>query len=103
VIDGVMYVQAKNNSLVALDAMTGKELWTHPFTGPVVQRGINLLGEQGPLRRPPADDQRRLPDRHRRAHRPDRPTFGDNGRTDLRAGLDFDWSTIAPIHTNNPG
>src|SRR3984885_4844079 len=41
VIDGVMYVQAKNNSLVALDALTGKELWTHPFKGPVVQRGIN--------------------------------------------------------------
>src|SRR6202167_5659043 len=41
VIDGVMYVQAKNNSLVALDALTGKELWAHPFQGPVVQRGIN--------------------------------------------------------------
>src|SRR5271156_1574666 len=41
VIDGVMYVQAKSNSLVALDALTGKELWAHPFQGPVVQRGIN--------------------------------------------------------------
>src|SRR5438034_9355713 len=41
VIDGVMFVQAKKNSLVALDAASGKELWTHPFTGPVTQRGIN--------------------------------------------------------------
>lgn len=30
VIDGVMYVAAKNHSLVALDATTGKELWVHP-------------------------------------------------------------------------
>src|SRR5947199_7326595 len=30
VVDATMYVLAKNNSLVALDAATGKELWTHP-------------------------------------------------------------------------
>src|SRR5579864_9488025 len=29
VVDGVMYVLAKNNSIVALDAVTGKEIWTH--------------------------------------------------------------------------
>src|SRR6185436_16491522 len=28
VIDGQMYVLAKNNSFVALDAATGKEIWT---------------------------------------------------------------------------
>src|SRR5579863_3659246 len=39
--NGVMYVQAKNNSIVALDAATGKELWAHPFQGPLVERGIN--------------------------------------------------------------
>src|SRR5689334_11533502 len=41
VIDGTMYVQAKDNSLVALDAATGKELWVHPFQGAVTTRGIN--------------------------------------------------------------
>ena len=30
VIDGTMYVLAKKNSIVALDAATGKEIWTHP-------------------------------------------------------------------------
>ena len=29
VVDNVMYVLAKNNSIVALDASTGKEIWTH--------------------------------------------------------------------------
>src|SRR5215831_3256605 len=41
VLDNVIYVQAKNNSLVALDAATGKELWVHAFKGPVTTRGIN--------------------------------------------------------------
>src|SRR5580692_9342544 len=30
VIDGTMYVLAKNNAIVALDAATGKEIWTRP-------------------------------------------------------------------------
>src|SRR5580698_7366060 len=29
IVDGVMYALAKNSSIVALDAATGKELWTH--------------------------------------------------------------------------
>src|ERR1700689_1480356 len=41
VVDGVMYALAQNNTLVALDATTGKEVWTHPNTGAVGTRGIN--------------------------------------------------------------
>jgi glucose dehydrogenase len=103
VIDGVMYVQAKNNSLVALDALTGKELWTHPFTGPVVQRGINYWESKD------RSDRRLLTINGGFLTAIDAKTgqtitsFGDNGRADLRPGLDFDWSTIPPIQTNNPG
>src|SRR5207237_3443581 len=43
VVDGVMYVLAKNNSIVALDAATGKEIWTYQ-SGPeitvITNRGI---------------------------------------------------------------
>jgi quinoprotein glucose dehydrogenase len=103
VIDRVMYVQAKNNSLVALDALTGKELWTHPFQGPVVQRGINYWESKD------KSDRRLLTINGGFLTAIDAATgqtissFGDNGRADLRAGLDFDWSKIPPIHTNNPG
>ena len=31
VVDNVAYVAAKQGSLVALDAPSGKELWVHPF------------------------------------------------------------------------
>ena len=41
VVDGTMYVLAKNNSIVALDAVTGRERWTHANIGAVTQRGIN--------------------------------------------------------------
>jgi quinoprotein glucose dehydrogenase len=41
VVDGVMYVLVQNNSVVALDAATGKELWVHPNTGAVGARGMN--------------------------------------------------------------
>jgi quinoprotein glucose dehydrogenase len=103
VIDGVMYVQAKSNSLVALDALTGKELWVHPFQGPVVQRGINYWESKD------RSDRRLLTINGGFLTAIDAKngqiisTFGDNGRADLRPGLDFDWSKIAPIHTNNPG
>src|ERR1017187_9144423 len=44
VVDNVVYVLAKNNSIVALDAATGKEIWTHA-SGPeikiITNRGIN--------------------------------------------------------------
>src|SRR5882672_8223222 len=29
VVDNIMFVMAKQNSIVALDASTGKEIWTH--------------------------------------------------------------------------
>ena len=33
VIDNVMYVQGSANAIVALDAATGKQIWTHPNLG----------------------------------------------------------------------
>ena len=40
--DGVMYVLARNNSLVALDAGTGEEIWIHARLGNIPRRGINF-------------------------------------------------------------
>src|SRR6266480_4110359 len=44
VVDTVMYVLARNNSIVALDAATGAEIWTcaaEPGTTIITTRGIN--------------------------------------------------------------
>ncbi len=42
IVDNVMYVLARNNSLVAIDATTGKELWIHANLNGVIARGINF-------------------------------------------------------------
>lgn len=101
IVDGVMYVLAQSNAVVALDAATGKELWVHPNTGAVGARGMNYWES---------------------ADRSDRrlffinagfltaidartgqtiQSFGDNGRTDLRIGLDRDPGRA--LQTSNPG
>ncbi len=103
VAGGVMYVQAKNNSIVALDAVTGKELWAHPFQGPLTERGINYWESKD------RTDRRLFTTNGGYLTAIDARTgqtiqsFGDNGRTDLRAGLDFDYTDVPPIQTNNPG
>ncbi|MBN1239747.1 MAG: pyrroloquinoline quinone-dependent dehydrogenase [Gammaproteobacteria bacterium] len=103
VVDGVMYVLARNRSIVALDAATGRELWRRPTEGPVGTRGINywesedrtdrrlLFINQGHLTAIDARNGRTV------------NAFGQNGRVDLRVGLVDDVSTVRPLQTSNPG
>jgi glucose dehydrogenase len=44
IVDNVMYVMARNNSIVALDASTGKEIWIRPTraeTALITNRGLD--------------------------------------------------------------
>ncbi len=41
VVDGVMYVLAREDQIVALDAASGRELWAHSNEGRVGARGMN--------------------------------------------------------------
>jgi len=61
------------------------------------------LGKQRPLFAAAVYHQWRISHRHRHAHGGNRQSFGDNGRTDLRVGLDRDISTVRPLQTSNPG
>src|ERR1700759_831594 len=48
-IDGLLYVLAKNNSIVPLDAATGKEVWAHAADSPtalITSRGLNYWESQ---------------------------------------------------------
>ena len=103
VVDGVMYVLAKNMALVALDAATGKEVWTHDNQGGVGDRGINywesadrkdrrlLFINGGFLTTVDATTGKTI------------ETFGDKGRVDLRVGLNRDVTGVRPLQTGNPG
>jgi glucose dehydrogenase len=103
VVDGTMFVLAKNNSIVALDAVTGAERWAHPNEGAVGDRGINYWesGDRADRRLlyVNAGSLTAIDARTGAAI----PSFGDGGRVDIRGGLNRDLSNIRRLQTNNPG
>ena len=84
VIDGAMYVLSQSNSIMALDAATGKEIWTHSNTGAVGTRGMNYWENKD------RSDRRLFYMNAGFLTAIDARTgktvngFGDNGRTDIR-------------------
>jgi quinoprotein glucose dehydrogenase len=103
VVDNVMYTLAKNMALVALDAATGKEIWTHENQGAIGDRGMNywesadrkdrrlLFINAGFLTAVDASTGKTI------------ETFGDKGKVDLRLGLNRDVTSVRPLQTGNPG
>ena len=103
VIDGVMYVLAKDNSLVALDAATGEEIWIHAGLRGVARRGINYWQSDD------GTDRRLILQINDHLQAIDARTgqsilsFGDGGLADLRQGLDRDPATINRVQSSTPG
>ena len=104
IVDGIMYVLAKNNSIVALDAATGRELWVHPNeTRSITARGINYWESKDRSDRRVfycADNHLVAIDARTGASI---PSFGENGRSDLRVGYDRDVKTLTRVQNNTPG
>jgi glucose dehydrogenase len=103
VVDDVLFVLAKNNSVVALDAATGRELWVHENPkGRITTRGINYWESRD-------RSERRLLYSHNNLLKAiDAVTgetidsFGINGQVDLRQGLDRDPEKIS-VQSGTPG
>ena len=99
----VMYVLGKDGAIVALDAATGKPIWTHPVDGTPTDRGINYWqGKDGGDRRLILSVNSYLQEIDARTG-VTIPSFGDDGRVDLRARLGRDPKTIRNIQTGTPG
>jgi glucose dehydrogenase len=103
IVGSTMYVLGQNpsgrgNALVAIDAGTGKELWKHPEAG--AARGVNYWESKdhkdrrlffvtnGNLTAIDATNGQTV------------MSFGDNGRTDIKNGLDRD---VRSVPSNDPG
>ncbi len=106
VVDGLIYVLAKNNSIVALDASTGREIWTYRAETEIkviTNRGINYWESKD------RSDRRLLfaANHSLRAinARTGRPilSFGYGGSVDLKEGLGRDPKTIALVQSITPG
>ncbi len=106
IVHGMMYVLAKNNSIVALEPASGKELWTHatnPNSRLITNRGINYWESAD------GADRRLLFSQDNWLQAIDARTgnaiasFGTNGRVDLREGLGRDARGIVLVQSTTPG
>ena len=103
VVDNVMYVQARNSSLVALDAATGREIWVHENLTGMATRGIAYWESKD--RR----DRRLIFAINNYLQEIDARTgksiltFGKKGLVDLRQGLGRDPKTIPRVQPEAPG
>ena len=94
---------ARNSSLVALDAATGKEIWVHAHLPGISIRGINFWENKD------HQDQRLIFQINHYIEEIDARTgksiltFGDRGLVDLRAGFGRPAETITRIRSNTPG
>ena len=105
VVGKTMYVVGKNNSVVALDAATGKEIWVHDNGNPrsITFRGFNYWQSKD------RSDRRLFFATDNMLHAIDARTgnlvdsFGDHGSVDLRVGLGRDPQSIRQIQSGTPG
>jgi quinoprotein glucose dehydrogenase len=105
-IDGLLYVLAKKNSVVALEAGTGKEIWTYTPDPPatiITNRGINYWESKDR-----ADRRLLLCVNHALQAidaRTGKPifTFGTGGRVDLKEGLGRDPKSLTLVQSTTPG
>ena len=103
IVDTIMYVLAKNSSLVALNVVTGKEIWIHTNLRGITSRGINYWESKD------RKDRRLLFQMNNYLQAIDALTgksiltFGNKGLVDLKEGLGYDPKAIGRVQSNTPG
>jgi quinoprotein glucose dehydrogenase len=105
-VDGTLFVLAKNNSIVALDAAGGKEIWTWVNPEPaqlITNRGLNYWESKD------RSDRRLFFAADHVLHALDArtgkliPSFGAAGSVNLRQGLGRDPASIKLVQSTTPG
>lgn len=103
IVDGVVYLLARNSSLVALNAETGKEIWIHEKLSGISTRGIAYWESKD------RKDRRLIFTMNSYLEEIDARTgksiltFGKRGVVNLREGLGRDPKTMTRIQTDTPG
>jgi len=106
IIDRTMYVLAHDNAVVALDAATGKELWSHALhakTLLITNRGLNYWESRDKRdRRLILSVDNALQELNAETGEPIK-SFGTNGQVDLREGLGRNPDSLTLVQSYNPG
>lgn len=103
IVNDVMYVLAKNNSLVALNAQTGEEIWIHANLNGISRRGINYWENED------RTDRRILITINNTLQAIDAQTgksileFGEKGVVNLKSGLGRSEESIFRVQSATPG
>lgn len=104
--NGVLYVLGKANGIAALDAATGKEIWTYaptPTFTVITTRGINYWqSKDGTERRLFFCANHSLRALDAKTGKPVE-SFGVNGAVDLKQGLDRDPARLTVVQSMSPG
>ncbi len=103
IIDTVMYVLAKNSSLVALNAITGKEIWIHANLRGISGRGINYWESEDRKNRRLLFQMNNYLEAIDALTGKSILTFGKNGLVDLKEGMGQDPKTISRVQSGTPG
>jgi glucose dehydrogenase len=106
IVDDLMFVMGKGNAIVALEAASGREVWTyHPpaDTTVITNRGINYWESKDRAHRHLLfSSNHALRALDARTGKPV-TAFGDHGSVDLKQGLDRDPKTFALVQSAFPG
>jgi quinoprotein glucose dehydrogenase len=103
VADTIMYLMGKNYSLIAVNVITGKEIWIHANLPGLTRRGINYWESKD------KKDKRLIFTLGNSLQAINALTghsilnFGDSGYVDMRQGLNRDPSSIRRIQSQLPG
>lgn len=103
IVDTIMYVYGKNSSLIALNAISGKEIWIHTDLRGISRRGINYWQSEDKT------DRRLVFTLNNSLQVIDAITgqsitsFGSSGYVDLREGLDRPPTSIRRMQAMMPG
>ena len=103
VVDGVMYIIGDGPALVALDAASGKVLWSRPGIQPGKVRGLAYWqSKDGSDRRILYTNNQALSEVDARTGK-DITTIGVGGKVDLREGLGRTLDQVPRITSSTPG
>jgi len=103
IVDSIMYVLAKNRSLVAINATTGKEIWIHAKLEGMARRGITYWESEDRSDRRIIFTLKNSLQAINALTGESILTFGNEGAVDMRKGLGRDPNSISKIQATTPG
>ncbi len=103
IVDNFMYVIGDGPSVVALDATTGKQIWSHPVSATPTSRGFNYWESRDRSDRRIIFSVDSYLQEVNALTGETVHTFGNDGLVNLREGLGRDVNNVGTVQSGSPG